>query len=219
MTSFLSLKDHVYNYISEKINEGSLQPNEKINEKSIMDDLNISRTPVREALIQLATEGYLENIPRKGFIVRPLNKKKARELYSILGVLDSFAANLSMELLSKEDMEDMNRLTKEMDKAISNYDFREYYQLQTNFHSIYINKCENEELIRILKLLKRSFIKQTYSSTEKEKLKNILYETNNEHKKIVEMFKEKDKEAIENYLRHVHWDPQLSYYDEFKIDE
>lgn len=219
MTSFLSLKDHVYNYISEKINEGSLKPNEKINEKSIMDDLNISRTPVREALIQLATEGYLENIPRKGFIVRPLNKKKAMEIYVILGVLDSFAANLSMDLLSEKDIQDMENLTKEMDDVISNYDFKEYYKLQMDFHSIYINKCENEELIRILNLLKRNFIKQTYSGVEKEKLKYILYETNDEHKKIVKMFREKDKETIENYLRNIHWDPELSYYDEFKIDE
>ncbi len=71
MNAFLSLKDHVYNYISQAINEGRLKPNEKNKtKKMIMEDLNISRTPVREAFLELSVEGYLENVPRKGFHVK-----------------------------------------------------------------------------------------------------------------------------------------------------
>ncbi|MBW1636376.1 MAG: GntR family transcriptional regulator [Deltaproteobacteria bacterium] len=58
--------------------------------------MNISRTPVREALIQSATEGYLENIPRKRFIVKRVDKNKAREIYGLLGVLEGFSASLSV---------------------------------------------------------------------------------------------------------------------------
>ncbi len=82
MNAFLSLKDHVYNYISQAINEGRLKPNEKINEKMIMEDLNISRTPVREAFLELSVEGYLENVPRKGFHVKRVDEKKPKKCMS-----------------------------------------------------------------------------------------------------------------------------------------
>ena len=67
MSQYLTLKDHVYNYISSKINDGSSKPLDKINEQQISDELEISRTPIK-ALIQLASEGYLENTARKGFM-------------------------------------------------------------------------------------------------------------------------------------------------------
>lgn len=213
MTTFLSLKDHVYNYISEKINEGSLKPDEKINEKTIMADLDISRTPIREALIQLSTEGYLENIPRRGFIVKQVDMKKSKEIYSLLGVLDAFAANLSFDKVSEEDLNQMDRLTKLMSDAIDRYDLKDYYQIQKNFHAIYINKCDNEELIRTLSLLKRTFIRQTYSETENENLTLVLRNTNDEHIEIVKLFRADDKMKLELFLRNVHWNPELAYYD------
>ena len=64
MTHYMSLKDHVYKYISDKISDGSLKPDDKINEQQISESLNISRTPIREALIQLASDGLLESTPR-----------------------------------------------------------------------------------------------------------------------------------------------------------
>jgi len=213
MTIFLSLKDHVYNYISQKINEGNLKPDEKINEKVIMADLNISRTPIREALIQLSTEGYLENIPRRGFIVKQVDMKKSKEIYALLGVLDAFAANLSYDKVSEDDLTQMDNLTKLMSEAIDRYDLKEYYQIQKNFHAIYINKCENEELIRTLNLLKRTFIRQTYSETENENLTLVLRNTNDEHIEIVNLFRSDDKLKLESFLRNIHWNPELAYYD------
>ena len=56
MERFKTLKDHVYEYIAEQIRAGSLLPDQRINENVICEELNISRTPVREALIQLSAE-------------------------------------------------------------------------------------------------------------------------------------------------------------------
>ena len=55
MEHYLSLKDHVYRYISDCINSGTLNPGDKINEAQVSETLNISRTPIREALVQLAS--------------------------------------------------------------------------------------------------------------------------------------------------------------------
>jgi DNA-binding GntR family transcriptional regulator len=213
MQQFLSLKDHVYNYISDKINEGLLKPEEKINEKVIMEDLNISRTPVREALIQLATEGYLENIPRKGFIVKQVDTEKSKEIYALLGVLDGFASELSFEYMTDEDIIRMEALAKQMIAAIETYDFKAYYKLQTDFHDVYINKCHNEELINTMSLLRKKFIKQTYKDDDQEKMKEILLYTNSEHTVIAQLFKEETSEKISNFLKYKHWNLSYAEYD------
>ena len=96
MYKFLSLKDHVYQYIAEQISKEELVPGEKINENEICRELSISRTPVREALIQLSSEGVLENVPRKGFIIKQMKETEARQLYEVIGVLDGLAAQRSL---------------------------------------------------------------------------------------------------------------------------
>lgn len=213
MQQFLSLKDHVYNYISDKINEGELKPDEKINEKVIMADLNISRTPVREALIQLATEGYLENIPRKGFIVKPVDTEKSKELYALLGVLDAFAAELAFDFITPEDIDRMEALATQMTAAIETYDFKAYYKLQNDFHFVYIKKCHNEELINTMKLLKRKFIRQTYSESNKEHMKTVLLKTNSEHTLIANFFKTDTNQEVSNFLKNEHWNIDYAKYD------
>ena len=69
MKRLKTLKDHVYDHIADQIRIGELRPEKKINENIICQELGISRTPVREALIQLAAEGVLNNTARKGFVI------------------------------------------------------------------------------------------------------------------------------------------------------
>lgn len=213
MNQYMSLKDHVYNYISEKINEGSLSPNEKISEQLICEELQISRTPVREALIQLATEGYLENLPRRGFRVRPIDENKAIEFYMIIGVLEGLAGSLSIESITNKDIDHMKKLVLSMDQAISIGFYDNYYKLQTEFHNTFINICNNDELIRLLNQLKRSFIRQSYINKDTEDLSEVLKKTNEEHKRMIELFEKKDRNGLEKYIKDVHWNAKNAKFD------
>lgn len=96
MERFKTLKDHVYEYIAEQIRAGSLLPDQRINENVICEELNISRTPVREALIQLSAEGILENKARRGFIIRSMSEQDVRELYTVIGVLDGYGRSAGL---------------------------------------------------------------------------------------------------------------------------
>ncbi len=216
MDSFKSLKDHVYQYISEKINDGSLLPETKISEKMVIDDLNISRTPVREALIQLAAQGYLESIPRKGFIVKQVDSKKAREVYGLLGVLDGYAASLAVDVMTREDIQKLKDLYANMEASLETGDVKAYYAFQNQFHDVYIQKSGNQELIKEIQLLKKIFIRQTYTTGDgATSLKKVLETTNADHRTIIELFEKKDGAQLEQYLRNHHWDPELAGYDTF----
>jgi DNA-binding GntR family transcriptional regulator len=213
MSQYLSLKDHVYNYISEKINDGSLKPEDKINEQQISDALEISRTPIREALIQLAAEGYLESIPRKGFRVRNLDYNKAKELYEIIGLLDGRIAYLTIDIISEEDIRNMEFLADSMTAAIEQDLSNRYYELQVDFHNTYINLCKNQEMINLLNQLKRSFLRKYYVFGHSQEEIEILKETNQGHYEIIRLFKEKKKEELERYIRDVHWSKEKAIYD------
>jgi DNA-binding GntR family transcriptional regulator len=211
MLNYKSLKDHVYDYISAKINDGSLKPKERINEANICENLKVSRTPVREALMQLSSDGYLENLPRRGFIVKEIDPKKVSEIYSIIGCLEGMAATLALKHLKKSDISMLKALVEKMDDAIISKEYNEYYRLQNLFHDTFILASNNSELHTLITNTKKSFIKQSYYiGKPNEDLFKALEETNSEHKRIIELFEEGNPNKLESYLREVHWSPRYA---------
>lgn len=214
MSTYKSLKDHVYEYISDQIFKGNIKPKEKINEAIICEELQVSRTPVREALIQLSDDGILEQVPRRGFIVNEVSINKVEEIYTILGVMEGLAASLAVERMEEDQIEVLENYINEMEEFIKNREFKSYYKLQLKFHEYFIKVSGNSELIRIINSLKRNFIKQTYVIDESnENISEILAQTNKEHKEILKFFKEKDARGIEAYLKEVHWNFTYAVYD------
>lgn len=211
MEEFLTLKDHVYNYIAEQIRDGSLVPGKKINENSISDKLNISRTPVREALIQLASEGLIENVPRKGFIIKHLNVDEAKEIYLIIGVMDGLAVSLACPLITEQAVKDMEFYITSMDLAIETANFTMYHKLQEEFHNVYLTLCPNKSLVNILAQLKKKFLRRSYVAEPQSNMKDILLETNKEHRDIIGLIKETNMVGLEKYMREIHWNVKKAY--------
>lgn len=210
MRKFLSLKDHVYQYIAEKISKGELVPGKKINENEICQELSISRTPVREALIQLSSEGVLENLPRKGFVIKQMEENEARELYQVIGALDGLAAQLACPCLTDRHLKDMAFYIDSMDLAINSDNYEMYYKQQENFHDIYISECGNDVLINTLSQLKNKFVSKKYDLAADSRGKEILQTTNREHRQILDLFCQKDGQGLKIFLQETHWNPDLS---------
>ena len=157
MKEYLSLKDHVYNYIVEKINNGELIANSKVNETAIIESLKVSRTPVREALIQLSSEGLLENVPRKGFVIKNFTKEEAKETYFIIGALDGLAASLSAPFLTEKHMNEMEFYIQSIDLALNTGNFQMYHKMQEAFHDVYLSVCPNKSLVNLLLKSEKNF--------------------------------------------------------------
>lgn len=213
MKRFKSLKDHVYDYIETQIKEGKLSPNQRINEAVICKELNISRTPVREALIQLSAEGVLETNARKGFILKAVNEHEVAELYSVIGVLDGYAAKLSCARLDEQDLSNLAFYIEAMDIAIKAGNYFMYDKHQVIFHQLYIDKCGNSVLIDTIEKTKNKLLKRTYLDDPEGNLKKILLSTNDEHRQILALFRAKDADALAAYLADVHWRPAYAPYD------
>ncbi|MBS7526367.1 GntR family transcriptional regulator [Fusibacter paucivorans] len=207
MSQIKSLRDHVCSYINERIKSGELRPNEKLNEPKICKDLEISRTPAREALIMLATDHIIDFIPRKGFYVREVTAEDMLEYYALMGNLDAFAAKLAMPYMSKQEIVKMREIAANINVAIEFSNFERYLVLQQDFHDVYIDNCGNTPLIETIQSLRYRYIPITYNQQKvnTNQYQQILFQTNDEHNHIIQCFENKDADGIENYIRDVHW--------------
>lgn len=199
------LRDKVISILKTKIQMHELHPNQIISETRICSEMNVSRTPAREALIQLVAAGILKKVPHKGYAIQEFDAKSKLDLYAILAVLDSLAATLSINNITEEDIMRMNECIDKIDIAIKYRNYSDYYQLQRQFHKIYIDKCDNPNLIKMLDDITSGPLHVSYISDNTEELFSVLKESNDEHREIVRLFMNKDTAGLENFLRYTHW--------------
>lgn len=216
MRKIKTLTDHVYDYIAGEIESGNLKNDQKIDESVICEHLSISRTPVREALIQLTCDGILENVPRKGYVLRGLTLEDINNIYYVIGSLDSIAAVLALPNLTEKDYKDLEFYIGSMDIALSTEYFEKYNKNQNEFHDTYINKCGNDVLIDEIHRLKNKLIKHPYSSSNTAEMLAAYKQSNDEHRHILKLMREGNAEELTDYIVNVHWSLENAKYDLFK---
>lgn len=207
MSNINSLRNKVIRHIETQIQYSKLKPNQIINETMLCNELEVSRTPVREALIQLVADGVLAKVPHKGYTVLEFDNKQNDDVYQVIAVLEGLAVTLAMKNILPEDITKMSEIADKMDIAIKYKNYDEYYMLQEQFHEVYINKCDNQTVISILKSLKNGPIRQTYFSENFDKLFMVLAKSQEQHRRIIKLIEEKRVSELEQYLRDVHWKP------------
>ncbi|MDR1125790.1 MAG: GntR family transcriptional regulator [Deltaproteobacteria bacterium] len=199
-----SLSQQIYAFIVEEIRVGNIQLGQKINENELLEKLPTSRTPIREALIQLASAGILENIPRKGFFVRQVSSETMREHYRVIALLDFYALKLAIPHLKEKDYRKMSDILDDLDAAIANQDHPAYHRLADSFHTCYYKLSGNNSLPGIIFDIRNQCLLTTYSSQDKGKLFALLRENNLEHRRMLELAKENRLEELEALLVS-HW--------------
>lgn len=200
-----SLRKKVAKDVLERIRTGEFSKDTVITEAKICETMSLSRTPAREALIELTANGILEKVPRKGYRIRELDEKDKTDIYAVLANLDALAAREAAEHMTDSDFLHMNELIDLMDIAIKYKNYANYCELQERFHNVYINRCNNSALIKTLDDIKASITRYTYYSTDEEKLFRLAAEMNDEHRHILELFQNNSVKELIDFLENVHW--------------
>ena len=206
MNASISTKEYIENEILTRIRNCVYDENTIISESKICEELNVSRTPVREALIHLSASHLLDKVPQKGYKVREFDIKTKLDTYYVIAILDANAAMLSLDNLKEEDYLLMSEYIDLMDIDIKYRKFESYNSHQEAFHNAYVNKCDNYALIKILEYVKSSIPTYLYHSTEGDKLFSVLRELNAQHREILSLIKQKKTMELRNFLVKNHWD-------------
>ena len=133
-----SLHDQVVGRVRDLITDGTLAPGTRIKEGQLGAQLGVSRTPLREALKFLASEGLVELVAARGAIVRRFTAKDVRDMLDVLAVLESFAARLACRVASDEDIAEVRRLHDRMVERYAARDRLEYFKLNQQIHSAFL---------------------------------------------------------------------------------
>jgi len=145
----ISLRSQVKKYLQQQMVHGKISFGERISLPAVAKELNVSVTPIREALTQLQQANIVEAIPNRGFFLPDLNKKESAEIYTIIAHLEHLA--ICESNYSNKDIKTLEKIQNRIEKATSP---KEIVSLDLKFHDALLQSFENKILKSILDDLK-----------------------------------------------------------------
>ena len=195
----IAIRDKVYTVLSDAIFQGKLKPEERLVESKLAKGMKVSRTPVREAIIELQQKGLVVPSPPKGVKVAPLpTMNDLTEFYDIRGVLRGLAIRKAIKNITMREITRLEENIKKMEGLLLKKSIRSIANLNIEFHKIIEECSESKELILLLDNLHRKS-RENFSLIISSKERQV--EAVKEHKKIVESLKERNEELAETLMR------------------
>lgn len=146
-----TLADGVYSAIRKSILADQMfTAGRFIREQELADAMNVSRTPVREALSRLASEGFLERLPHRGYRVPDGPISGLLDLYPVVSALDLLAGKLAFPNLQNAEIRELRQINREMVKAMESDDAPRAAELNAHFHRFIAQRSGNSRLLELL---------------------------------------------------------------------
>ncbi|MDN7243879.1 GntR family transcriptional regulator [Planococcus shenhongbingii] len=194
------LPQQAYIIIQKAILNLQLQPNESFLEREIIEMLEMSRTPVREALIRLEMDRWIRLIPRKGFSVEPIIKENIEQICQIAEALDGVAAELATLNIDEEHLEILDALIASQENHLNENNLKAYLDVDNQFHNLIVEYSQNERLKNIMDSHSDQLYRARLFTINERKLP---VRSIKEHRAIVAAMRAQDSKAAQ-LLMHSH---------------
>ena len=143
--------EHIYARLKSMAISFAIRPDARVNEVELSKALNVSRTPLREALNRLMVEGFLTRAPNKGFIGRSLDAKQIYDLYELRRVLETSIVRIACERASDEDLGGLEDFVRESIRRREKTDTVGLLELDEQFHERIAELTRNSEMVQALR--------------------------------------------------------------------
>lgn len=195
-----SQRDRAYAELRRRILENEMPAGVQMLETEVADMLEMSRTPVREALIKLAEEGLVEVRPRHGMRVKPVSAEDMKEIYDVLTSLESTAASLAAARgLSEEELDDLEGAVAAMDKALKSGNLKAWAEADQAFHDLLVVGSGNRRLRDIVATIRDQAHRVRMATLT---LRPLPTASNDDHRAVVAAIRARDSKTA----RQVHRD-------------
>ncbi|HEY43703.1 MAG TPA: GntR family transcriptional regulator [Anaerolineae bacterium] len=144
------LTDWAYETIKELILTLKVAPGTQLQIEMLADQMGVSRTPVREALLRLEQDGLTQVVPRVGVFVTDISKRDLEELYELRELLESRATEEAAQRLTDDDLDHIDRLLEESKVAVKKGNVEKFLETEIAFHHILTEGARNRRLISIM---------------------------------------------------------------------
>ena len=152
-TKTSTLRNRTYDELVRMIVSGDLRAGSQIDEKMLIETLGVSRTPFREAIAILASEGLIDVRPYRGFSVRLFSRKEVNDLYQLRRTLESFAVRLAVENISNADIARLEKILDNSVASLERGDLASYGVHDAEFHAMIAQLSDSSPLITVLERL------------------------------------------------------------------
>ena len=163
--------------------------------ESLAEELEVSRTPVWQALKDLEKEGLVTHTPKQGIRMAQMTLEMAHDLYTVRGLLEGMAGRLAVEKISSGTLKRLESMLKKQHRIVQSQDVVEYSKSDFDFHALIYDSCGNwllKELLENIKRRSRPFVCDITPILPK------LYE---DHTKVVEAFRNRDPASAERVMK------------------
>jgi DNA-binding GntR family transcriptional regulator len=150
-----TLNQRIYYKVRELIESGIIPAGAQLDERTLAQDLSVSRTPLREAIASLVEEGLVERRPYRGNFVRIFTAKQVNDLYQVRQTLEGMAIRLAVPRITEHDLQQIRDILADCQAALERDDMAAYSIADQQFHDAIARLSDNEILIESLGRLRR----------------------------------------------------------------
>lgn len=208
-----SLREQVYQYLRAEMQKGRIIPGEYIRLNEMTERLGISKTPLRDAVIQLECEGFVTILPRRGVLMNRLTLPDVKDAYAIVGALEASVLIDVCSRLTPDRLDAMTAINEGMKRLIEQDDFDDHYSdffdFNVSFHNHFVELSDNRQIKKII----LPFKQRLYDFPRRRYIREWERRNCREHDELVELIRAGDGKAAADLLQNRHW--SFSYYEDF----
>jgi DNA-binding GntR family transcriptional regulator len=184
--------------IRELIIEGDLEPGAKVPERVLCERYSVSRTPLREALKTLASEGLLELLPHRGAWVARLTAEDVDQMFPIMGALEALSGELACQNLTEEQFAEIQALHYQMVLHYTRRQLKLYFQVNQEIHEKILSASANPLLLQMYQTLAGRIRRARYVANMSDERWTQAVK---EHEEILNALSKRDGTALSDVLK------------------
>jgi len=197
----VDLNEWVYSVLRQRILENQYSPDSQLHIENLVEELSVSRTPIREALLRLRMEGLVRSESRVGFFVQGISEKDFEELFELRSLIECYAAEKAAKHISETDIRRLREAQEKGKNAVLHKEYEMFNTYETEIHDIIISYLDNTRISNTLVTVKDTIYRQRLLSMND--VNNVLQSVE-EHEKLIEAICNlNSKEAYEVMQWHI----------------
>ncbi|WP_243292039.1 GntR family transcriptional regulator [Bacillus sp. FJAT-47783] len=193
-----NLNERVYFYLQNKIITNQLKPGSRINYQELIDELGVSKTPLRDAINRLQQDGFIEIKPRSGTFVKSPNVKDIIEIFDVRKALEREAIALAIDRIPQATISQLLNRIDQVDLDIKSGEIESFLQLDRDIHHSIIHYTNNARLIQIMDSLQAHIYWIATMLTEKLLERSLL--ANAHHRQILNAMMKRDVKLAQEIM-------------------
>lgn len=192
------MRDHVFKKLRRAIITGELKPGERLVERTLAEQLGVSRTPVREAIRMLELEGLISHSPKLGAVVARVSAAEVLEIYRIRSVLEGLAAHMAAENITPADANKLMQTLERIESAAQQRDLTRLEQEHRQFNDIIYRAAGSPRLYSMITTLADHIQRHVHVGYSQPKR---IEEATREHRRLAEAIKAQNSPLAEQVAR------------------